>query len=119
MRLIKIYGMLFNGSATFAACYALFYGIIVHIIQAVYETNRTLGWDSEPINVTALMNPWILQMNFPVVTVTRQYGSQSASMYQSRFLLPGNFSGNPAYENPVYKYVTLNQKRCCSLQTYT
>ena len=39
------------------------------------------------MDVKTVMDTWTLQMGFPVVTVTRQYGDNTARVEQTRFLV--------------------------------
>ena len=41
------------------------------------------------LSVKTVMDTWTLQMGFPVVTVTRDYESNTASVEQKRFLVGG------------------------------
>jgi len=58
----------------------------------------TLNMD---MDVKTVMDTWTLQMGFPVITVTRDYASQTAEARQSRFLIstsaPESSSTSPAY----------------------
>ncbi|KAI8743538.1 thyrotropin-releasing hormone-degrading ectoenzyme, partial [Biomphalaria glabrata] len=44
--------------------------------------------DNKNINVKEVMDTWTLQMNYPVVTVTRDFSRHDAlTVHQERFLL--------------------------------
>ncbi|KAH9512381.1 hypothetical protein Btru_039358 [Bulinus truncatus] len=57
--------------------------------------------DNKDINVKAVMDTWILQMNYPVVTVRRVLGSSNTlSVTQERYLEHRNASELGKYESP-------------------
>merc|ERR1712020_491946 len=45
------------------------------------------GTLAKDMDVKTVMDTWTLQMGFPVITVTRDYTSQTAEARQSRFLI--------------------------------
>ncbi|XP_014675061.1 PREDICTED: aminopeptidase N-like [Priapulus caudatus] len=56
--------------------------------------------DGKNIDVATVMDTWTLQMGFPMVTVTRGYGSRkSISLTQQHFLVDPNTTVSTKYEN--------------------
>ena len=51
------------------------------------------GTLAQEMDVKTVMDTWTLQMGFPLVTVTRQYGDNTARVEQTRFLV-GDKVGN-------------------------
>ncbi|KAK0040787.1 thyrotropin-releasing hormone-degrading ectoenzyme, partial [Biomphalaria pfeifferi] len=57
--------------------------------------------DNKNINVKEVMDTWILQMNHPLVTVTRDCNSENSLVVrQERFLLNRNAPETGKYTSP-------------------
>ena len=52
--------------------------------------------NQKPINVTEVMDTWIKQMGYPVVTITRDYSATSARVTQFHFLM--NYDQTPNHK---------------------
>ena len=62
--------------------------------QQARKDGKTMD-DESPMDVKAIMDTWTLQMNFPVVMVTRDYNDASlVHVTQDRYLV------NPDAEDP-------------------
>ena len=59
--------------------------------------------DSSPLDVKELMDPWVLQMGFPLLTVTNSYDG-TAAVTSSRFFNPANQNADTPSD---FKYLTL------------
>ncbi|XP_064646003.1 aminopeptidase N-like isoform X2 [Lineus longissimus] len=59
--------------------------------------------DNVNVNVTKVMNTWILQMGFPVITVTRDYVTGTAQATQKHFLVDPSQPPDGKYPSP-YNY---------------
>nr|CAD7453868.1 unnamed protein product [Timema tahoe] len=57
---------------------------------AALQEQLLLDSPDADLNVKTVMDTWINQMGYPVVTVTRNYSSASASVSQERFLIQRN-----------------------------
>ena len=57
------------------------------------EQGHKDGTLAQEMDVKTVMDTWTLQMGFPLVTVTRQYGDNTARVEQTRFLV-GDKVGN-------------------------
>jgi len=68
-----------------------------------------------PTTVKTIMDTWTLQMGFPVITITRNYLNQGATLTQERFLLR---KSNDSSDTNVYQWwVPLTYTRDFSLST--
>lgn len=55
------------------------------------------------VNMTLRMDPWVTQMGYPVVTVTKTSAGR-LRLTQQRFLLGSENSTDDRYKDPPYKY---------------
>lgn len=73
-------------------------GLKVYLKTYSYKTAtredlwRSLNQTSEDIDVKKIMNTWTMQRGYPVVTVTRDYKTNSASIRQTTFTLDSDES---------------------------
>ncbi|KAK2183341.1 hypothetical protein NP493_315g04062 [Ridgeia piscesae] len=68
--------------------------------------NQQAKADNKTANVAAIMDTWILQMGYPVVTVTRNMDAGTAQVTQSRFLLDPVQKPSTTYTSPFsYKWM--------------
>lgn len=68
--------------------------------------------DGKPVNVAEIMDTWILQMGYPVVTVTRSLDGATANVTQSRFLRDPLQNPSTKYTSPFgYAFPSVG-KRC-------
>ncbi|XP_070178504.1 uncharacterized protein [Littorina saxatilis] len=64
----------------------------------------TVGMTLSPqVNMTLRMDPWVTQMGFPVVTVTKSSDGK-LMLSQQRFLLGTEDSTDDRYKDPLYNY---------------
>jgi aminopeptidase N len=56
--------------------------------------------DGVNVNVTKIMNTWIRQMGFPVVTVKRNYITGQAEATQKHFLVDPSQKPDSKYPSP-------------------
>ena len=70
----------------------------------LYDVFQQAKADNKTANVAAIMDTWILQMGYPVVTVTRNMDAGTAQVTQSRFLLDPVQKPSTTYTSP-FSYV--------------
>lgn len=68
------------------------------------KENKTLDWESKPLNVTEFMGHWTEQMAFPLLTVERKSNSKNISLRQSRFKLYENIPDNTRFAKLDHVY---------------
>ena len=56
--------------------------------------------DKVNVDVGKVMNTWLKQMGYPVVTVTRDYAAKTAKVTQKRFLLNPSQTSDSKYPSP-------------------
>lgn len=59
---------------------------------------------TQNLNVSDKMDPWISQMGFPVVRVTKIQGAAGYLVTQERFLIGSEADTDPRYKDTPYKY---------------
>ena len=59
------------------------------------------------MDVKTVMDTWTLQMGFPLVTVTRQYGDKTARVEQTRFIVGGKVAKCHQMKHVTNDYVSL------------
>ena len=75
-----------------------------HYQKNLYDVFQQAKADNKTANVAAIMDTWILQMGYPVVTVTRNLDAGTAQVTQSRFLLNPGQKPSTIYTSP-FSYV--------------
>jgi aminopeptidase N len=56
------------------------------------------------MDVKTVMDTWTLQMGFPVITVTRDYSAQTATVAQSRFLVTTGKAPGASAEGKEFRW---------------
>ena len=69
------------------------------LILSIQQIGSTM---TPPVNMTLRLDPWVTQMGYPVVTVTR-LSNGNLRMSQQRFLLGSEDSTDDRYTDPPYK----------------
>ena len=86
-------------------CYYILYVLAEESLSKnLYDVFQQAKADNKTANVAAIMDTWILQMGYPVVTVTRNLDAGTAQVTQARFLLDPGQKPSTIYTSP-YSYV--------------